>query len=136
MRAGTPLDLIEHRRQLLAVGPGVARLHAHDDPAFGVGSELQIVSGTKAAIGHLHHPRLGISGRDAGFSFALRMVFGLGLVRAQFGGLRQRLLAAFLVLARGAQFGRPLARAALSRILFGLRVEPLQMRARRTHDRP
>lgn len=40
---GAPFDLVLHRFKLLAVDPRVGGPHAHDDAAFRIGGELQIV---------------------------------------------------------------------------------------------
>lgn len=47
-----------------------ADLHAHDHLGVAVGCELGVVRRTEAAIGHLHHSGLGISGRCRGLGLA------------------------------------------------------------------
>ena len=58
-----PLDLFDRRPELTAVGRPVRRLDPDHEAMGHFGLELQIVGRTKAAIGHRHHPRLGIRGR-------------------------------------------------------------------------
>ena len=54
-----------HRRHLSHVGAAVVDGDAGDRAAARIGGELHIVGRSKAAIGHLHHPCLGVRGRGA-----------------------------------------------------------------------
>ena len=57
-------EALVHRPQLALVGAAVVEGDGGDHAAPGIAGEAEVEGRAEAAIGHLHHPRLGIRGRD------------------------------------------------------------------------
>ena len=133
---------LQHRAHETAIGAGVGDLDRRHDLLAGRACHLHVVGRAEAAVGHLHHPRIGVRGGGARLLLGFAVVVLFGALLALLLDLGERALRRFEPLgafARRPLLGRPDAlvtgirlgvHLALERLdhLLGRRQMPIQRR--------
>src|SRR5258708_10580707 len=117
---------LQHGTHQATIGPGVAYIDVNDELLAGRTRHLHIITRTEAAVGHLHHPCIGVRRGGARLLRLLAVAalfFALLALLLDLGKRRLRRLHVRPALTRGPLFGRLDALIAATRARVDLALE-------------